>query len=802
MPFGAVQFLAAGLFQFSMVGNVLASMPGDQHWDKQFGPVGTSDQLLSTAVFQGKVYVGGIMTGAGNNRVSSIAGYDGTNWFPLNNGVTGGPSSTYTYTLASDSTNLYVGGWFTDADNTGAKYIARWDGTNWSPLPAGSPNSIVLTIKVSGTNYFAGGLFTTNGGVVVNGIGRWTGSGWQAFGLGIGGGSIPNVASIEYDGVNLYVGGQFSTAGGNTASNVAQWNGSAWLPMGNGLPGNGAAGTVSALLKFGGYVYAGGSFTNSGLGITNLAKWDGSTWSAVGLGANLPVRDFLSTGTNFYIGGDFTLLNGTAINRIARGDGTNWSPLGAGVQGFGAGASPGIYRMSTNASGRLYVAGNFNQVGGVGVSHTAGWDGTNWFALGATASKGMTHFLGQTVGLFHDGTNLYAGGVFTEAGATIVNGTAVWNGTNWSALGSVVNGQQPTTQSRTFARIGSSLYAAGSFTNIGGVAAGRIAQWDGSAWHDIGDADSTIRSLVYDGSLLWAGGSFTNIAGNSTPCLAAYFPGFGWVGVGPVAGGTPTVNAVASDGLNLYIGGNFTSVNGVATANVAEFTSSSQWVPLGTGVNNTVNAIVVTNGAVYAGGTFTTAGGSTANRIAKWNGTSWSTFGTGLTGSSASSTVNAIAVNGTNVYVAGTFTNASGLYVPGVAKWNGIAWSGLGSGLTNSVAPNTPGTGAALALTGNDLYVGGSFTSAGDKPSMFIGRWNEQSNFYPAPVPLLTRQHVLTNGQFQFRLTGTSGETYVLQGSTNLTNWTPLQTNTTPLYDYTDPNTNLHNRFYRAAVSQ
>ncbi len=129
--------------------------------------------------------------------------------------------------------------------------------------------------------------------------------------------------------------------------------------------------------------------------------------------------------------------------------------------------------MSTNASGRLYVAGNFNQVGGVGASHTAGWDGTNWFALGATTSQGMTHFLGQTVGLFHDGTNLYAGGVFTEAGGTIVNGTAVWNGTNWSALGPVVNGQQPTSQSRTFARIGSSLFAAGSFTNIGGSGGGQ-----------------------------------------------------------------------------------------------------------------------------------------------------------------------------------------------------------------------------------------------------------------------------------------------------------------------------------------
>jgi len=42
---------------------------------------------------------------------------------------------------------------------------------------------------------------------------------------------------------------------------------------------------------------------------------------------------------------------------------------------------------------------------------------------------------------------------------------------------------------------------------------------------------------------------------------------------------------------------------------------------------------------------------------------------------------------------------------------------------------------------------------------------------------LLTRETWLTNGQFRFRVTGTSGESYVLQDSTNLGAWTPLLTN-------------------------
>jgi hypothetical protein len=35
-------------------------------------------------------------------------------------------------------------------------------------------------------------------------------------------------------------------------------------------------------------------------------------------------------------------------------------------------------------------------------------------------------------------------------------------------------------------------------------------------------------------------------------------------------------------------------------------------------------------GNLYAGGSFTTAGGTTVNRIARWNGTSWSALGTGM----------------------------------------------------------------------------------------------------------------------------------------------------------------------------
>ena len=346
---------------------------------------------------------------------------------------------------------------------------------------------------------------------------------------------------------------------------------------------------------------------------------------------------------------------------------------------------------------------------------------------------------------------------------------------------------------------GGYLFAGGSFTNIGGVAAGRVAKWDGSNWSNIGDADSQVRALAYDGTFIWAGGTFTNIGGVFSPGLAVHEINSGWFGIGAVSGGGQVVSTLVWDGTYLYIGGNFTSVGGVSATNIARFNWST-YSPLGNGVNGTVNTIALTNGVVYAGGRFTTASGVTVNRIAKWDGVSWSALGSGLTGSSSSSEVNAIALKGNDVYAAGSFTNASGVYAPGIAKWNGTSWSRLGSGLYTAISGGT-GSGNALAFLGDDLYLGGNMTSAGDKPALFIARWNEQLNFYPPPNPVLTRQAWLTNSQFRFRLEGTSGESYIIQTSTNLSNWTPLLTNSVMRYDFTDTNSgNFPRGFYRAVL--
>jgi len=87
-----------------------------------------------------------------------------------------------------------------------------------------------------------------------------------------------------------------------------------------------------------------------------------------------------------------------------------------------------------------------------------------------------------------------------------------------------------------------------------------------------------------------------------------------------------------------------------------------------------VQALAVNGTDLYAGGIFTTAGGVPANYIAKWNGMSWSALGTGTGGS-----VWALAASGMDLYVGGGFGTAGGVTVNYIAKWNGTSWSALGT---------------------------------------------------------------------------------------------------------------------------
>jgi hypothetical protein len=69
---------------------------------------------------------------------------------------------------------------------------------------------------------------------------------------------------------------------------------------------------------------------------------------------------------------------------------------------------------------------------------------------------------------------------------------------------------------------------------------------------------------------------------------------------------------------------------------------------------------------------------------------------------------------------------------------------------------------------------------------------------YASAMPTLSGAGYLANGQFHFSVTGVPGYHYAVSGSTNLSDWTLLQTNPSP-FTYIESNaTAFPERFYRA----
>ena len=761
------------------------SVPGDEHWDYRFGLPGTDGAVLAIAVRGNETYVGGTLCNTFGNLVSSnIAKWDGQAWSPLGTGI-GAPAQPLVFCIAFGANgDVYAGGSFTSAGGAATTNIARWNGVSWSPL-GGGVSSSVITIAVDGNRVYAGGGITNAGGVTTKGLACWDGTNWTSVGGGVDAGTNTAVEALLMDGNNLYVGGNFTNAGGQAINRIAKWDGTNWTALGSGITGATNA-YVRAMIKSGTNLFVTGYFTNAGgVTVTNIARWDGAQWAAVGGGISPSASALAVNGPFLFVAGTLASAGGIAVSNVARWDGTNWSNIG----GLSSASSTGVMgtyadALAVDQNGGLLAGGYFTLAGSTAVQCMARWDGTNWGTLGADTCAGTAGYSLNTVYGLAAGTDaLYAGGFFGMAGHTFANQVARWDGTNWSALGAGIIGKMTLGRVVGMALNGSDLYVGGTFTNAGGITASNIAKWDGASWSALGTGmNNGVWTIASDGANIYAGGAFTSAGGAGANYIAKW-TGSTWLPLGSGLNSTVTAIAPGSDGL--YVGGSFTTAGGSNANSIARW-DGANWLPLGSGttngVNGSVNAIAVSGSAVYVGGSFTTAGGLPASMVAKWDGTSWSNLGSGIQGS----TVYALAVIDNRLYVGGQFTSAGGLNATNLACWDGSSWTPMGSGNTPNGA--TPlGFATVMAAQGHDLYVGGTFRRIGQKPAYGICHWNDQITFLPPTTLQLANPAFRPDGQFQFRASASGGANYVLEGTTNLSVWTPLLTNSLGALDFNDP---------------
>jgi hypothetical protein len=696
---------------------------GDVAWQPGFGMAGPGNEVYTVVRAGAAIYIGGAFETAGNVVARNVARWDGTSWSSLGNGIANGVNGPVQALLVV-GTDLYVGGRFDQAGGAAARSVAKWSGTGWSSLGAGISNGNGQLARVQalariGTDLYVGGNFFQAGNASANSIAKWDGATWSALGAGFNNGVsglIPSVQALAASGTDLYVAGSFDRAGGLTTSRIAKWNGTSWSALGSGI-GTTTNGYVTSLLFVGTDLYVGGGFTLAG-GVTVdcLAKWNGTSWSRVG-GAgfangqsNGGVTAIAFVGTELYVAGSFQQGSNTVADYLVRWDGTTWRSVGTGLRG-GIGAAARALLVVGND---VYVGGKFLSAGGNRADNLARWDGTSWTSVGPNG-PGVNGTDGVVFALGVAGNNVYAGGFFQQAGGVAAEGVARWNGTGWTSLysGGFTGGMQV----RTIAVAGTDVYVGGIFFNAGAVAADNVAKWNGTIWSSLGTGASNgvngyVYALAVIGSDVYVGGAFTQAGGIPANCIAKW-NGFVWspVGTGANNGVSNTASAavqsLAAIGTDLYVGGQFNRAGGTTASNIARWNGSS-WSSVGTGVNGSVLALAVAGNSVYAGGFFSQAGGATANRVALWNGTNWSSLGTGsANGVTGNGYVQALAVVGPDLYVGGFMTQVGGVAIQNVARWNGTSWSSLGTGTNNGVY--------ALAASGSRLYAGGAFTAVGDE---------------------------------------------------------------------------------------
>ncbi|MBK7877656.1 MAG: hypothetical protein IPJ77_18365 [Planctomycetes bacterium] len=302
---------------------------------------------------------------------------------------------------------------------------------------------------------------------------------------------------------------------------------------------------------------------------------------------------------------------------------------------------------------------------------------------------------------------------------------------------------------------GAELWIGGLFTTIGSTVSPYLAHWDGQQWRSetTWSPNNYIHAMaVYDdgtGPGLYVAGQFFVPVGAVPANGVVRWNGTSWSALG--AGLTGDVRAIYSlavydDGTGpaLYAGGRFALAGGQPANHIARWNGTS-WSTLGSGTNDYVFDLCVyddgTGSALYAGGSFTTAGGQPLPNLARWNGTSWSPPGIAPNG-----TVMGLGVvdegSGAALYAGGLFTLAGGQPANHVARWNGSAWSALGSGLDGNVLSFSgfdDGTGFAL-------YAGGQFATSAGQPCPNFARWNGTS--WTAPAGGIVGQNVWSTTVF------------------------------------------------------
>ncbi len=293
------------------------------------------------------------------------------------------------------------------------------------------------------------------------------------------------------------------------------------------------------------------------------------TWEYFGTDFPSRVRAIATQDDDVYLGGDFRNVAGNDdMSFVTRWDGSDFHSLGRGVNAR-------VYAVET-AGSNVFVTGRiteaYNSDGTtVEVAGIARWDGSEWHALGS-GIDGPNSTVGYALEA-HDNT-VFVGGDITSAGDIDVNNIAAWDNSTetWANVGSGLDGL---VSALVYNEDEDVLYAGGDFDSTSAdLRVNNIAMWNASTWSEMnGGFPEPIHSLSLSETWLWAGGG-------SGAAVLSRWDGSAWEDMDSGFDGYISA-ALAPDDDALVVSGPFSSAGGVPAQRLA-MNREGEWSELGT----------------------------------------------------------------------------------------------------------------------------------------------------------------------------------------------------------------------------
>jgi trimeric autotransporter adhesin len=536
-------------------------------------PTRASVSALALSADGTRLYAGGSFTSIAGVTRSRLAAFDAATG-ALDATFNPAPDGAVGALALSPAGRLFVGGNFTHIAATSQARLAALSGSGaadpaWQPAAADGA-VFTLTLSTDGSHLYAGGSFTALGGQSRKGLALLSTAGSGAVDPSFNPGANGEVSALGLtsDGNRLYAAGAFAGIGGTTRRYLAALDATigsvdtAFDPR-PGSPARAVAVSGSAL-------FAGGEFTSvNGVARLNLAALNAATGALdAGFVADTDgvVNALAADGGGIFAGGLFKRVKGVSRTRLARVDGATGA-----VDAWRASAGAEVMSL-TVSGGRLFVGGAFADIGGVArnrlASLTTGGATVEAWNPGVDASV-------QDMRLSPDRSRLYIVGSFTTVAGTPRQNLAAVDVTTGSAT-SFYPKPRAAIRQVAVSGDGARVFVAVTGDKLRG---NRIQAYNAStgtlAWEQMADGD--FQAVDVAGSTVYAGGHFTVVGGQPRLHLAEFDAATGALGPWgpPISGGSGhgVLDLVLTDN-SILIAGQFRKVNGAVGQGVARFAAT------------------------------------------------------------------------------------------------------------------------------------------------------------------------------------------------------------------------------------